>query len=164
MLNKIISGGQTGVDRAALDVALERGVDCGGWCPKGRLAEDGPIPDRYPLTETPSRRYRERTEWNVRDSDATLILAMGELTGGTKLTQYFAERFGKPWFRVDFANPMSAAELLDGLRSENIRVLNIAGPRESTEPGVYEKAKAYLENLLEAAMRKSAETGRFDPR
>ncbi len=147
---KIISGGQTGVDRAALDVSLERGMDCGGWCPKGRLAEEGRIPDRYPLSETPRAVYRERTEWNVRDSDATLILATGELTGGSKLTQEFARRFGKPWFLVDFDRPAEIADLRDWLSANQVQVLNIAGPRESTEPGVYEKAAAYLRKLLDA--------------
>src|SRR5262245_51361441 len=75
VISKIVSGGQTGVDRAALDVALELGIPCGGWCPKGRLAEDGPIPERYPLKETTLRVYPQRTEWNVRDSDGTLVLA-----------------------------------------------------------------------------------------
>src|SRR3954454_8651242 len=86
MFTKIVSGGQTGVDRAALDVALALGIPCGGWCPKGRKAEDGPIEDRYPLSETPSSDYRQRTLWNIRDSDATLILTWGEPTGGTLLT------------------------------------------------------------------------------
>jgi hypothetical protein len=150
MLEKIISGGQSGADRAALDVALERGVPCGGWCPKGRRAEDGPIADRYPLTETPSRRYRVRTEWNVRDSDATLILATAELTGGTKLTQILAEQFGKPCFRVDFADPPRTARLAEELFTNKIRILNIAGPRESTEPGVSAKTAAFLHELLDA--------------
>ena len=149
MLEKIISGGQTGVDRAALDAAIELGIACGGWCPKGRLAEDGPIADRYPLTETPSRRYRERTEWNVRDSDATLILGTGELTGGTRLTQILAEQLGKPYFRVDFANPPRTARLAEDLLSNKIRILNIAGPRESTEPGIYEKTAEFLHQLLD---------------
>jgi hypothetical protein len=148
MLEKIISGGQTGVDRAALDVALELGIACGGCCPKGRKAEDGPIDARYPLTETPSRKYRERTEWNVRDSDGTLILATGELTGGTLLTKQYAQEMGKPIFRVDFEDPPRAEILWKQMREKTIRVLNIAGPRESTEPGVYAKARAFLDELL----------------
>ncbi len=83
---KIISGGQTGVDRAALDVAIELELPCGGWCPRGRLAEDGTVPDRYPLQETRSAEYAERTERNVIDSDGTLIIATRPLTGGTALT------------------------------------------------------------------------------
>ena len=83
MLTRIVSGGQTGVDRAALDVALELSIPCGGWCPKGRKAEDGALPARYPLKETPSEEYAQRTTWNVRDSDGTLILTHGAPTGGT---------------------------------------------------------------------------------
>ncbi len=150
ILEKIISGGQTGVDRAALDVALARGISLGGWCPRGRLAEDGRIPDRYPLTETPNRRYRERTEWNVRDSDATLILATGKLKGGTRLTKHFAEQCGKPVCRVDFADPPSPAWLWEQLLTHQIQSLNIAGPRESTEPGIYQKTVDYLHRLLDA--------------
>ena len=150
ILAKILSGGQTGVDRAALDVALARGIPCGGWCPRGRLAEDGRIPDRYPLTETPNRRYRERTEWNVRDSDGTLIFATGKLTGGTKLTEFFARQMGKPCYRVDFADPPSPAWLWEQLLADQIQSLNIAGPRESTEPGIYQKTVDYLHKLLDA--------------
>src|SRR5438876_1977372 len=90
IVSKIISGGQTGVDRAALDVALELGIPCGGWCPQGRRAEDGVIPARYPLRETPWWGYPQRTEWNVRDSDGTLILAEGEPDRGTVLTRELA--------------------------------------------------------------------------
>jgi hypothetical protein len=150
MLEKIISGGQTGVDRAALDVAIAKGFPCGGWCPLGRRAEDGRIADCYPLIETPKRRYQQRTQWNVRDSDATLILATGELTGGTRLTARIAEVQGKPCFRVDFLDPPSVTWLLEQLQAKSIRVLNIAGPRESTEPGVYAKSVEYLGQLLDA--------------
>src|SRR5437868_610576 len=113
MIRKIISGGQTGVDRAALDVALELGIACGGWCPKGRLAEDGPIPERYPLKETNLPVYPQRTEWNVRDSDGTLVLTLGspakngELApegSGTALTIELARRQKKPCLVVDLNN------------------------------------------------------------
>src|SRR6266571_9073801 len=83
VVSKIVSGGQTGVDRAALDVALELGIPCGGWCPRGRRAEDGIIPERYPLIETPTTAYPQRTERNVRDSDGTLVLTVGRADGGT---------------------------------------------------------------------------------
>src|SRR5215217_2323846 len=92
---KIVSGGQTGVDRAALDVALELGIECGGWCPAGRQAEDGPIDARYPLRETPSADPAQRTEWNVRDSDATLLLTTGAASPGTELTREVARRLGR---------------------------------------------------------------------
>src|SRR5246127_3342882 len=94
---KIISGGQTGADRAALDLALEHNVPCGGWCPKGRKAEDGPIDSKYPLKETPSPPYLQRTEWNVRDSDATVLFSIEPtLTGGSLRTMEFAQKHGKP--------------------------------------------------------------------
>src|ERR1700746_3926565 len=99
LISKIVSGGQTGVDRAALDVALDLGIACGGWCPKGRLAEDGPIPERYPLEETTLPFYPQRTERNVRDSDGTLVLTVGPPKGGTALTLVLARRQKKP-FRV----------------------------------------------------------------
>lgn len=148
MLEKIVSGGQSGTDRAALDVALEIGFPCGGWCPKGRKAEDGKIAERYPLRETPNRPYRERTEWNVRDSDATLILATGELTGGSRLTHQLAKKHAKPCFRVDFSEPPPIALVYQKIVDQKIRILNIAGPRESTEPGIYAKTVAYLTDLL----------------
>ncbi|MCP4451447.1 MAG: hypothetical protein GY809_08300, partial [Planctomycetes bacterium] len=101
LFEMIISGGQTGVDRAALDWAIEAGVAHGGWCPKGRLAEDGPIPSQYDLAETPSDDYAVRTHWNVRDSDATVIVSLHRtLSGGTELTQMLAVALGKPWLHV----------------------------------------------------------------
>src|SRR5260221_10992589 len=101
MFTRIVSGGQTGVDRAALDVALEQGIACGGWCPRGRRAEDGPLDERYPLQETPWDGYPQRTEWNVRDSDATLILSRGTPDRGTALTEDIARRRKKPDLAVD---------------------------------------------------------------
>ena len=98
---KIISGGQTGVDRAALDVAKALAIPCGGWCPRGRKAEDGIIDARYNLQETPSQNYAQRTEWNVRDADATLIIYQQPLEGGTLLTKEYAEKKGKPCFVAD---------------------------------------------------------------
>ena len=106
MIGRLVSGGQTGVDRAALDAALELGVPCGGWCPKGRKAEDGTVPDRYPLTETPSGSYSQRTRWNIRDSDATLVLSWGKPTGGVLLTLNECRKVGKPHLVID-QNPQS---------------------------------------------------------
>src|SRR5207247_8623955 len=107
MLTKLISGGQTGVDRAALDVALELGLPCGGWCPRGRRAEDGPIDARYPLQETRSAAYPVRTRWNVRDADGTLILMRGRPDRGTALTRELAEAMNKPLLVVDWERESS---------------------------------------------------------
>jgi hypothetical protein len=145
---RIVSGGQTGVDRAALDVALAAGIPCGGWCPRGRLAEDGTIPLRYPLEETPRADYAERTEWNVRDSDATLILAAGPLTGGTALTRKLAARLGRPCLVVDLRSAPDAGLVRSWLDREAVRVLNIAGPRESTAPGIGGEARRFLGLVL----------------
>lgn len=148
MLRRIVSGGQTGVDRAALDVALDLGIDCGGWCPRGRRAEDGRIPLRYPLTETTTGRYVERTGLNVRDSDGTLILVRGALQGGTALTRRLAEAEGRPCLVVDLDTPPEDSTVRDWLQQTRIRVLNVAGPRESSRPGIHEQAAAFLRGLL----------------
>ena len=148
MFTKIVSGGQTGVDRAALDVALELGLPCGGWCPRGRRAEDGPIDPRYPLTETPWDSYPQRTEWNVRDSDGTLILTRGAPDGGTALTVELARRYGRPHRVIDLAAPPDAAEVQPWAREHQVRILNVAGPRESSCPGIHDEATAFLRRLL----------------
>ena len=148
-IKQLISGGQTGVDRAALDVAMELGIRCGGWCPRGRKAEDGPIDRSYPLWETPSDRYAERTEWNVRVGDATLILTIGPPTGGTALTKSLADDFGKPCLVVDLEQPTETAAVLQWLSQHAVNVLNVAGPRESTSPGVYRQAQTFLRRLIE---------------
>lgn len=147
MIRRIVSGGQTGVDRAALDVAMDLGIACGGWCPRGRRAEDGPIDARYPLEETPSRSYVERTERNVRDSNATLILARAPLEGGTALTERLAREAHRPVLVVDpWARDFR--EFTSWLQEGRYEILNVAGPRESRAPGVYEAAVAFLENAL----------------
>ncbi|MDP6788501.1 MAG: putative molybdenum carrier protein [Rhodospirillales bacterium] len=145
---KIVSGGQTGVDRAALDTALTLGLACGGWCPLGRRAEDGPIPERYPLIESESPKYRIRTGLNVRDSDATLVLCRGEPSGGSALTVRLAKGLGRPVLVIDPDAPDSALVFGDWAEAEAIAVLNVAGPRESTEPGAYRQARAFLTRVL----------------
>ena len=150
MPKKIISGGQTGVDRAALDVALDLGFEAGGWAPKGRRAEDGIIPERYPLKETPSREYEQRTEWNVRDSDATLVLTTVRPEGGTASTIEIAHRMQRPVFVVDLLKPHNIASIQFWLDYEKVKVLNIAGPRESKVPGIRNMAMAFLKDLLVA--------------
>ncbi|MFM9964156.1 MAG: putative molybdenum carrier protein [Planctomycetaceae bacterium] len=144
---QVISGGQTGVDRAALDVALELGLPCGGWCPKGRRAEDGAIAGKYPLQESPTANYAERTALNVKDSDGTLILTRGALRGGTALTKTFAERYGRPCLVIDL-HSATEQPVHDWLAANSIRVLNVAGPRESSQPGITRSATEFLRSLL----------------
>jgi len=145
---RIVSGGQTGVDRAALDVAISLGIPCGGWCPRGRRAEDGTIPACYPLRETESESYAVRTRENVRDSDGTLVLAMGEPTGGTALTIEFAAELRRPCKVVDLNDKPDPAAIAGWIAANRISTLNVAGPRESTAPGVYAAAVALLFGVL----------------
>jgi hypothetical protein len=151
-LIKIISGGQTGVDRAALDVAIELGLSYGGAVPRGRRAEDGPIDRRYRgLKELPEGGYRRRTEQNVLDGDATLIITEGKPTAGTGYTIICAVRQGKPHLVVDLDRCERAGAVLATRRwLAEVRppVLNVAGPRESGSPGIYEKAKMMLREVL----------------
>lgn len=152
MLKRIVSGGQTGADRAALDVALEQGLEIGGWIPKGRLAEDGPISHRYEsLLETDSADPSVRTMLNVRDSDATLIVSHGPLQGGSLLTLEEARRLGRSVLHIDLAaTPQAAAirQLCEWLRRADPSTLNVAGPRASQDPAIYH---AVVE-LLQAAL------------
>jgi len=150
---KIISGGQTGVDRGALDAAIELGIPHGGWCPRGRLAEDDTIPARYRLTETDSPEYRVRTEQNVLDSDATLILCRGPLGGGTQLTRQLAERHGKPCLVVDLDDPPDPDVIRRWIARSQADTLNIAGPRESQNPGISARTTEFLRGLLESRGR-----------
>ncbi|PJI37523.1 MAG: molybdenum cofactor carrier [Rhizobium sp.] len=149
-LPKIVSGGQTGVDRAALDVALALGLPSGGWCPQGRRAEDGIIPDRYPLRETVEPDDETRTRRNVEDSDGTLILNWGKLDGGTALTAAHARQIGKPCLIVALEEGIEPAAFRDGLNEHRIAVLNVAGPRESQRLGIQAAAYSCLEGLLRA--------------
>ena len=162
LISKIVSGGQTGVDRAALDVALDLGIPCGGWCPKGRLAEDGPISERYPLEETTLPIYPQRTEWNVRDSNGTLVLTMGALTGqvasapggsGTALTIQVARRQKKPCLVVELNNHPGVNAVHKWVQANQIQILNIAGPRESENRGIYSKSLEFLHQLLKPQSR-----------
>lgn len=145
---EIVSGGQTGVDRAALDVALELGISCGGWCPRGRRAEDGGIPLHYPLRETSSPDYRLRTRWNVRDSDATLVLTRGEPRGGTLLTLRVAVALERPVQVVDLNLEPDPVTVRRWVAARRVRVLNVAGPRASEQPGIGEQARAFLRAVL----------------
>ena len=150
---RIISGGQTGADRAALDFAIEYGYPHGGWTPRGREAEDGCIALKYQLTELPEGGYRQRTRRNVEDSDGTLIVNMDELDGGTLATKNFAEKAGKPYYIAQFddgATDEIAADILAWLRAHDIKTLNVAGPRESKRPGIYQLTTALLEAVENA--------------
>lgn len=148
---KIISGGQTGADRAAFDFALENNIEIGGFVPKNRLAEDGKIPPEYKnLIETETENYAERTKLNVKNSDATLILSHGKLAGGSLLTKELAERYQKPFLHIDFSeNAMKKAVektkiWLSSIFCEN---LNIAGARKSEDAIIYDKTREFLINL-----------------
>lgn len=152
MLVKIVSGGQTGADIAALDVALRHDFPHGGWCPKGRKSLDGPIPSRYLLTETPSSSYLQRTEWNVRDSDGTAVFTLApEATGGSFKTIQFARKHRRPALHlsrlgIGYSDP---ALLLQKFVDEHkIEKLNVAGSRESKEPGIHAWVMEVLENAF----------------
>jgi hypothetical protein len=144
-VKRLISGGQTGVDRAALDVAISVEIPSGGSCPKHRWAEDGVIPARYPLMETSSDNPRVRTEAYVVDSDGTLILTTGEPADGTPFTKGCAIHHGKSLLEVDLDNPPDPGTVREWISRNNIRTLNMAGPRESHRPGfMYRSAFEYL--------------------
>jgi len=151
-IRRIVSGGQTGADRAALDAALGAGVPIGGWVPKGRKAEDGTIPERYPnLRETDTDVYETRTRWNVRDSDATVILSHGALAGGSKMTEGFAREMGKAVLHVDLSTMgikeavTGIREWLSGLEGET---LNVAGPRASNDGAIYGAVREVVSQLI----------------
>ena len=144
LLTRIISGGQSGVDRAALDAAIELGIPHGGWCPRGRTAEDGRIPPKYHLKETLSPDYAVRTRLNVRDADGTLILYREPLEGGTALTWQLAVELEQPVLLVELGFPPVIEAFHLWLRENSIRKLNIAGPRASQRPGIYQEAKSLI--------------------
>ena len=147
-LIKIISGGQTGVDRAALDFALKYQIPCGGWCPKGRIAEDGIIPDQYPLTETLTEDPKERTRLNISNSDGTLIIYRDRMDEGTQYTLDHAREFEKAVYIIQSGSDKNPEYFKNWLQANKINTLNVAGPRESSEAGVYNFAYDALENLF----------------
>jgi hypothetical protein len=155
---KIISGGQTGIDRAALDVALKYGIDCGGWCPAGRLDEFGTIPDRYPLRELQEGGFRERTLQNVKGSDGTVVIYNGEIRGGTEQTVRYCVEVKRPCELVDASKipTEDAANLITNfVRAKKIKILNVAGPRQSEWLGGYDWAFHALDRFLNSITSKS---------
>jgi hypothetical protein len=145
---KIVSGGQTGADRAALDWALSHDLPCGGWCPRGRKAEDGPIDPRYPLTESPSASYLQRTEWNVRDCDATVLFSIDPiLSGGSRKTVEFARKHNKPCLHLHSRQRDAAERFASFLEDNEVHMLNVAGPRASKEPNVAQFVRETLDSI-----------------
>jgi hypothetical protein len=151
MIRKVISGGQTGVDRAGLEAALQAGIPIGGYCDKGRTAEDGTIPTQYPMIKLESSESYYRTEKNVIESDGTLILNIGELTQGSKLTHDFTIQYGKPSLivQLDAKEAIKPEHVVRWINAQYISCLNIAGPRESKVPGgIYNNAFVYLDQVF----------------
>ena len=136
------------MDRAGLDAALDLGIPCGGWCPKGRRAVDGVIPAKYPLQETEARNYNKRTKLNVLYSDGTLIINCGELSGGTKLTADIAERENKPYLVMALDQSPNPQDVSDWIKQNGIHILNVAGPREEKYPGIQDQAVSFLREVF----------------
>jgi hypothetical protein len=157
-LERIVSGGQTGADQAALDVAIELGIPHGGWVPKGRKTERGPLPAKYRLKEMPTGSYPKRTEQNVIDSEGTLIISHGELSEGSDYTRKMAIKHGKPWIHIDAnKHPVDAAveRIRTWISGNDIELLNVAGPPGSKDPQIYTATK----RILKAVMLSSYEDG-----
>jgi hypothetical protein len=151
MITRIISGGQTGADRAALDFAIKHNIPYGGWVPKGRKTEDGTLPEKYQLQEMRTGEYSKRTEQNVLDSDGTLIVSHGMLTGGSALTEFLAEKHQKPCIHVDLnlLSMQEAAQIINKwIQSHKLKVLNVAGPGASKDPKIYQATRNLLEKAL----------------
>ena len=151
IIKKIISGAQTGADRAALDFAINNDIPHGGWVPKGRRAEDGPVPAHYNVKEAPTPEYSRRTELNVIDSDGTLILSHGELSGGSALTEKLAQKHGKPFLHINLNQKpefQATVDITHWLGANGIEILNVAGSRASHDPKIYESTTSILEAVL----------------
>ena len=149
MVKKIISGGQTGAYQAALDFALENGIPHGGWCPKGRLCEDGCIPEKYQLREMPTKAYPARTEKNVLDSDGTVIMSISaKLSAGSLLTLKKAQEHGKPVLHIHSGDAEAGKRLAEFVAANAIQTLNVAGPRASNEPDVAAFVKRVLKHAF----------------
>ena len=151
MIEKIISGGQTGADQGALDAAINLGIPHGGWIPKGRLTENGPLSEKYNLIEMPTASYPERTKKNIRESDGTLILSRGRLTGGSEYTEKWALKYDKPFIHIDLSivTPFYAAvQINNWIVDYDIKVMNVAGPRASKDSKIYQSTLDIIESVL----------------
>ena len=158
MIKRIVSGGQTGADRAALDVAIKIGIPHSGWIPRGRLTESGVLPKKYHLKETLSSQYFVRTEKNVVDADGTLILSHGSLTGGTEYTREMAVRHNRPWLHIDLdqtAAYHAATAINSWILQKKIQILNVAGPRASEDPSIYKDTLNILESVYHLGLVES---------
>ena len=152
MLTKIISGGQTGADQAALDVAIKDNIPHGGWIPKGRKTENGILPEKYHLQEMPTASYPKRTEKNILDSDGTLIFSRGKLTGGSALTRKLAKQHSKPWLHIDLdkvAETEADLVIAGWIDKHEIQILNVAGPRASKDTGIHDIVMEILESIVQ---------------
>lgn len=162
MIKRIVSGGQTGVDRAALDVAIKLGIAHGGWIPQGRLTESGVLPQKYHLKETSSSEYSVRTEKNVIDSDGTLIISQGPLTGGSEYTREMAIRHSRPWLHIDLDRTIAfhaATAINKWILQKKIEILNVAGPRASKNPAIYPDTLNILESVYYLGLVENTMTG-----
>ena len=152
MIERIVSGGQTGADRAGLDAAIELDIPHGGWIPKGRKTEDGGLPEKYRLKEMPTGSYEARTEQNVIDSEGTLIVSHGMLNGGSAKTRRFAKKHKRPWMHVDLEKTgifKAAMDVRNWVEENHIRILNIAGPRGSKDPEIYGTTRKLLTLIIQ---------------
>jgi hypothetical protein len=162
MIRQIISGGQTGVDRAALDVAIKLALPHGGWIPKGRITESGPLADKYNLKETESSSYTERTEKNVMDADGTLIISRGPLAGGSEYTREMALKHDRSWLHIDLSQSaafQAVTTINQWIMQKKIGILNVAGPRASKDPSIYREASNILESTYYLGLAESSRTG-----
>jgi len=151
MIKKIISGGQTGADRAALDTAIKFNISYGGWIPEGRKTEDGPLSQRYRMDEMPTDSYPKRTKQNIMDSHGTIIISRGTLTGGSLLTQQLASKLKKPCCHIDLfeLDEFGAAIVINSFIADyDIEIINIAGPRAGKDPFIYNSVKTVLETVI----------------
>jgi Circularly permutated YpsA SLOG family/Domain of unknown function (DUF6794) len=150
-LTRIISGGQTGADQGALDAAIKMGLPHGGWIPKGQLTEDGPLPPHYNLKEMPTKSYPKRTEQNIIDSDGTVIISHGPLTGGSLLTQELARKHKKPTLHLDLDKTpifLASSEILHWVKENEVAVLNVAGASASKDPGIHDEVMQIIQGLI----------------